>query len=88
MFEKICKCCGKPFIAETNRKRLCDNCRKLNREKHAKEYCVKYRKERKWAVSINKEDNELLEKISSACGLSKAKIIHAMIVGIYGENNF
>lgn len=88
MIEKICKCCGKPFTTDNNRKRLCDTCRKLNREKHAKEYCVKYRKERKWAVSINKEDNELLEKISSVCGISKAKIIHAMIVEIYGENNF
>ena len=77
--EKICKCCGKPFIAETSRKRLCDTCRKLNREKHAKEYCVKYRKERKWAVTIDKEDNELLEKISSACGFSKAKIIHILL---------
>lgn len=88
MFEKICKCCGKPFIAETNRRRICNTCKKLNREKHAKEYCVKYRKERKWAVSIDKEDNEILEKISSVCGMSKTKIIHAMIVEIYGENNF
>ncbi len=88
MVEKICKCCGKPFIAETNRRRICNTCKKLNREKHAKEYCVKYRKERKWAVSIDKEDNEILEKISSVCGMSKTKIIHAMIVEIYGENNF
>ena len=88
MVEKICRCCGKLFIAETNRKRLCDSCRKLNREKHAKEYCVKYRKEKRQSVLISKDDNKLLEKISSVCGMSKTKIIHAMIVEIYGENNF
>lgn len=77
--EKICKCCGKPFIAETSRKRLCDSCRKLNREKHAKEYCVKYRKERKRGIAINKEDNEILNKISSTTGMSKIKIIHVLL---------
>lgn len=79
MFEKICKCCGKPFIAETNRRRICDTCKEHNREKHAKEYCVKYRKEKRQSILISKEDNELLEKISSACGLSKAKIIHILL---------
>ena len=79
MVKKICKCCGKPFIAETNRKRLCDTCREHNREKHAKEYCVKYRKERKWAVTIDKEDNEILDKISSTTGMSKTKIIHILL---------
>ena len=79
MIEKICKCCGKPFTTDNNRKRLCDTCRKLNREKHAKEYCVKYRKERKWAVTIDKEDNELLEKISANTKMSKTKIIHVLL---------
>ena len=79
MIIKTCKQCGCTMTVTNNRIRLCDTCRKLNREKHAKEYCVKYRKEKKWAVSINKEDNELLEKISSACGLSKAKIIHVLL---------
>lgn len=88
MVEKICKCCGKSFIAENNRKRLCDKCRKLNREKHNKVYAVNYIKEKRQSLLISKEDNELLEKISSVCGMSKTKIIHAMIVEIYGENNF
>lgn len=88
MIKKICRCCGKSFIAETNRKRICDNCRNINREKHVKEYCVKYRKEKRQSILISKDDNELLEKISSVCGMSKTKIIHAMIVGIYSENNF
>ena len=67
---------------------LSDSCRKLNREKHVKEYCVKYRKEKRQSVLISKDDNKLLEKISSVCGMSKTKINHAMIVEIYGENNF
>ena len=88
MVEKICKCCGKPFIAENNRKRICDSCRKLNREKHAKVYAANYRREKRQSILISKDDNEMLEKISSVCGMSKTKIIHAMIVEIYGENNF
>ena len=88
MVEKICRCCGKLFIAETNRKRLCDSCRKLNREKHDKEYCVKYRKEKRQSVLISKDDNKLLEQISAVCSMLKTKIIHAMIVDIYRENNF
>lgn len=88
MVEKICKCCGKPFIAETNRKRICANCRELNREKHAKVYTANYRREKRQSILISKDDNEMLEKISSVCGMSKTKIIHAMIVEIYGENNF
>lgn len=85
MVEKICRCCGKPFIAETNRKRLCDNCRKLNREKHAKEYCVKYVKEKRQVISITKEDNDILETVSKVTKLSKAKIIHLLIQEEYGE---
>lgn len=77
--KKICKCCGKPFIAETSRKSVCDSCKKLNREKHSKEYCVKYKKERKWVITIDKEDNEILEKISSTTGMSKTKIIHVLL---------
>ena len=77
--EKICKCCGKPFTAETNRKRLCDNCREHNREKHAKEYCVNYRKEKRQSILISKEDNDILEKISASTKMSKAKIIHVLL---------
>lgn len=76
---KICKQCNHVFNTDNSRKRLCDTCREHNREKHAKEYCVKYRKEKRQSILINKEDNEMLEKISSACGLSKAKIIHVLL---------
>lgn len=79
MFEKICKCCGKPFTTDNNRKRLCNTCKEHNREKHAKEYCVRYSKEKKWVISIDKEDNKMLEKISSTTGMSKTKIIHVLL---------
>ena len=79
MFEKICKCCGKPFIAVTSRRSVCDTCKTLNKEKHAKEYCVKYTKEKKWSITIDKEDNKILEKISSITGMSKTKIIHVLL---------
>ena len=58
---------------------MCDSCKKLNREKHAKEYCVNYRKEKRHSILISKEDNELLEKISANTKMSKAKIIHILL---------
>lgn len=76
---KICKQCNHVFNTDNSRIRLCDSCKKLNREKHAKEYCVKYRKERRWAITIDKEDNELLEKISANTKMSKTKIIHVLL---------
>ena len=79
MFEKICKSCGKPFTTDNNRKRLCNTCKEHNREKHAKEYCVKYSKEKRQAISIAKEDNDILEKISASTKMSKAKIIHVLL---------
>ena len=79
MVEKICKNCGKPFIAEDNRRRICDTCKEEYIKKHSKEYCVKYRKERKWVITIDKEDNAILEKISSTTGMSKTKIIHVLL---------
>jgi len=85
MFEKICKSCGKPFTTDNNRKRLCNTCKEHNREKHAKEYCVKYRKEKRQVISIAKEDNDILETISKVTKLSKAKIIHLLIQEEYGE---
>ena len=79
MVEKICKSCGKPFIAETNRKRLCDSCKEHNRKEHATTYMKKYIKDNCHHLVISKEDNEILEKISANTKMSKAKIIHVLL---------
>jgi len=85
---KICKQCNQVFSTDNSRIRLCDSCKEHNRKEHATTYMKKYIKNNRHHLVISKEDNEMLEKISSVCGISKAKIIHAMIVEIYGENNF
>ena len=40
MVEKICKNCGKPFIAEDNRRRICDTCKEEYTKKHSVRYNV------------------------------------------------
>jgi hypothetical protein len=79
MVEKICKCCGKPFIAETNRKRLCDSCKEHNRKEHATTYMKKYTEEKRHAVNIAEEDYTFLKKMAKISNMSVAKVIHIMI---------
>jgi hypothetical protein len=38
MVEKICKNCGKPFITEDNRRRICDTCKEEYTKKHSVRY--------------------------------------------------
>lgn len=76
---KICKQCNHVFNTDNSRIRLCDSCKKLNREKHATTYMKKYHKDNCHHLVISKEDNELLEKISANTKRSKAKIIHVLL---------
>lgn len=79
MITKTCKQCGCIMTVTNNRIRLCDSCKAHNRKEHATTYMKKYHKDNRHHLVISKEDNEMLEKISSACGLSKAKIIHILL---------
>lgn len=40
MFEKTCKNCGKLFITDNNRKRVCDTCKEEYTKKHSVSYNV------------------------------------------------
>jgi hypothetical protein len=76
---KICKQCNQVFNTDNSRIRLCDSCKEHNRKEHATTYMKKYHKDNCHHISISKEDNELLEKISANTGISKAKIIHILL---------
>lgn len=82
---KVCKQCGNTFETENNRKRLCDDCKAQNKEKHAKEYCVKYRQENRRHVSVEKEDYIMLKNIAKVSKMSITKVVHLLLTEAYKE---
>lgn len=76
---KTCKQCGKEFIADNKRKRLCDDCRVHNRKIHDTIYMKQYTKEKRHHLTISEEDYSYLKLIAKVSHVSVAKVVHLMI---------